>query len=167
VSGFELVAAGLSAAATALSAVGALRQGQAAAATAKYNEAIDAQKAQQARDAAAVQAGQVQRDTTAQIGQQEAAYAAGGVDMSGSPLLVMSDTASQGALKAALTKWQGETQATADLNQSALDSAQGRAAQQGSIIQAGSSLLTGALKAGQLAFPAAPGAGTSPAKPGP
>lgn len=160
-SGLEILA-GLSALGTAVSAAGSVAQGNAAAATAKYNEAVEQQRAQQARDVAGVQAGQIQRQTQSQIGQQEAAYAAGGVELQGSPLLVMSDTASQGALKAALTTWQGQTEAAADLNQAALDSAQGQAAQQAGYIRAGGSLLTGAAQAGQMSglF-----AGTSPAAP--
>lgn len=136
-------AAGMGMLGAGLSAVGALQQGNETAKMDKYNEAVQAQRAQQALSVSSVQAGQDQLQTRSMIANQQAAFAAGGLDMAGSPLLVMSSTASQGALKAALTRWQGETEATSDLQTGRLDSMQAAAAQSAGYTNAGSTLLSG------------------------
>lgn len=138
-----LVMMGLSAA---VSAMGAMAQGNAQAGMAKYNEDVQQQNAETAKSVAATQAGQQQLQTRDQIAQQEAAYAGAGLDMNGTPLLVMQQTARQGALKSALTQWQGATAANADMNQAALDSYQGQQASTSSMLQAGTTLLTSASK---------------------
>jgi len=143
-----------------VSALGAIQQGNATAAADKYNAEVEQQRAQQAQETAAAQAGQEQVQSRANVGQQEAAFAAGGLDVgSGTPLLVMSDTAAKGELKAALTQWQGQTQAAADVSQGTLDTAQGQAASTAGGIKAGSTLLTGLTQAGMSYYG---GAGTSP-----
>lgn len=164
----EGVALGISlamtAAAAAVSAVGAIQQGAAASAMGKYNQSVAAANAETARTAAAAQAGQIDRQNAQQMGAVAAAYGAASLDTQGTPLLVMSDLKRQGALKQALATWQGETQAAADLNQGQQAGMQAKAAQTASYYTAGSTLLTGLGRAAG-SFYSPTGAGTSPVVP--
>jgi hypothetical protein len=148
----------------AVSAAGAIKQGNDQAAIADYNAKVGEVNAQQAQAEAAVNAGQQDRQTRQTLGQAAAAYGAAGVDMTGSPLDVMMDSASQGELAKRLILYQGDTKAAALRQGASVSEAQGGAAQTAGYFSAGSTLLT---SAGSIAYKAgqgAPGstAGTSP-----
>ena len=89
-----------SVAATAVSAMGSMQAGAQAKATANYNAQVDQVKATTAEMQSQSQATQDAANTQRQLGQAEAAYGAGGVDMTGTPLAVMSDLATQGECSA-------------------------------------------------------------------
>ncbi len=147
----------IAAAGSAVSAFGAIQQGQQASAAASYNAQAESQRATQQLQASQSQAQIVDQQNREKLGEAASAFGAAGVDMSGTPLSVMSSLASKGELNKQLTLYQGKLGALASTNQAALDTAQGNAAASGSIIKAGSTLLTGPYQAGQ-GF-----AGTSPA----
>lgn len=134
----------LTAVGSAVSAVGSYQAGQEQAAADKYNSQVATVKSQQDTLDAQATAAQQAQQTKQQVAEQASAFAAGGVDMSGTPLSVMLSTATQGELQRQLTLWQGGTQATADKQQAALDTASGAAAASAGTTKAGSTLLTGA-----------------------
>lgn len=117
-----LLAAGASALGTVTSAVGAINQGYATQEAEQYNATLAQQQAQTAIQTSQEQAQQVQYQTHQTVGQQVANAGASGVDPNqGSPLSVMSDTATQGELNRQLTLWQGQSQAVSLQNQAAQD----------------------------------------------
>lgn len=159
-------AAPLAVAGSLAGAAGTLMAGQQAASVGKYNAAVDQQRAQIATDQSQAQAAIDEANNTRRQGAATAAYGASGVALTGTPLEVMTDLATQGELTKRLDIYKGNLTATADQQQAALDSAQGASAQIGSYFGAGSTLLTGALNAARNAYTPS-GPGTSPAAKGP
>jgi hypothetical protein len=115
-------------AATAAQAIGALQQGQAASNAANYNAQVAANNAEIARQQGAAAQEQQQRDSIRKIGAMRAGYGASGVEMSGSPLDVLSDSVAQATLDGLTTKYNYDVRANgysaqADLNRSQASSA--------------------------------------------
>ena len=124
---------------------------ESAANASRYNAALETQRAQQARDAAAA------NETTAQlkgkllISHQRAAAAAAGVDPNnGSPLELMTDTAQQTTLDALRIRYGGAVQSADLVNQAASDTftagryeAAGAAAAAALPARLGATILTG------------------------
>lgn len=103
---------------------------------------VDALAAQTAT-AGATRSAQLEQQTARQVGAQRAAAGASGVDPNqGSPLAVMSDTATQGELGRQLSDWQTTNQVNALLQQGQLDVFQGRQAQSAGTTAALSTLLS-------------------------
>jgi hypothetical protein len=146
-----------------MAAGGAIKQGQAQKAQAKYQSAVERNNATiagwQAEDA--TKRGQIaeqrQRLATSRLaGAQRAGMASSGVELtSGSPLDVLGDTAQLGELDALTIRSNAEREAygarvqqSSLTAQSGLTQMAGRDAQQASYISAGSSLLSSAATAG-------------------
>jgi hypothetical protein len=145
VSGIEEVAAIAALAGTAVSAAAAIQQGQQAKAAGEYNAQVDANNAKVAADAAAAQEQQKALETNRLIGTEKAVAAASGVDpSSGSPLAVMSDTASRGTLDALRIRYQGQLGVNADTSDAAMQRYTGAQAAAGGFTKAGATVLTGA-----------------------
>jgi type II secretory pathway pseudopilin PulG len=142
---------GIAIAGAAASAVGSIKAGNEQAAVDKYNAGMQQQQANESLAAGNTQAAIGQQQTTEKMGQAAAAYGAAGVDMSGSPLEVMSSLAAKGELNRRLTLYQGQTGAAKATNQAGLDLASGGMAQQAGVMQAGTTLLTAAGKIGTMA----------------
>ncbi len=137
----------LIAAATAVSAAGAISSGKAASAQAKYQAAVAAQQAEYQRKLAASQERQARQQHSAALGRQRALFAARGADLtSGSPLLSQIDTAADAELEARMIRSRGDASANDSLNKANLYRMQGRAAKSQSYYSAGTTLLTGAAK---------------------
>jgi hypothetical protein len=151
------IAAGVSTAAavagTAVSAIGAIKAGNQTAAVDNYNAQVEQQKAGIASDQSQDQAAIDAANTKRQMGQAAADFGAAGVDMTGTPLSVMSDLATQGELTRRLDIYKGQLTSASDTQQGVLDMAQGSAAKTASIYQAGSTLLTGAFNTGRNYVP--------------
>jgi hypothetical protein len=144
-----------------IAAGGALAAGQQQQAIYNYNAGVERTNAATAITTSETNAGIIAQQTRARMGEASAAYGAGGVQMSGSPLAVMASLAAKGELNKQLVLFQGRTQSQADTAQSAIQTAEGTAASTAGAIRAGGSLLTGT---GQfLSAMNAYGAGTSPA----
>lgn len=141
------VATVASVAGTAVSAIGSIQAGNQAKATADYNAQVESQRAQIAAQQSQNQAAIDETNSRRKMGEAASAYGAAGVDMSGTPLSVMSDLATQGELTRRLDIYKGQLNTTADQQQGALDTAGGAAQQSASYLQAGSTLLTGTAKA--------------------
>ena len=134
----------LMAGAAVVSAVGAVRQGQAAAASADYNAKVAEQNAQiaNAQGNAAVEA--QQRDAQRRMGAAVAAYGASGVQLSdGSPMDVLEESARNSALDAATLKYNYRLRGMGFENQAALSSAQSGFASTSGYLNAGAALASG------------------------
>lgn len=83
---------------------------------------------------------------------QRSLYGKSGVDMSGSPLLVMEDTAAEGELDALAIRYGGNVEAAQQRSAANLYRMQGGAAATSGYIQAGSTLLQGAANVKQSQF---------------
>lgn len=132
-------------AAAAVSAYSAVRQGQAAKAASDFNTAIDKQNATLARQDAAMQAQQQDRENFLRLGSIRAAQGkAGGAAGEGSVLDVIGDVAAQGELQRQYDVYQGGMKARGYNNTASLDQSQGKNALTSSYYKAGSELLSGA-----------------------
>ena len=120
----------------AISAVGAIKQGQDAQNAANYNASVAEQTSQEQARRDAIQARMV-------IGQDRANYGASGVTTEGSPLDVLQQSAKMAELDKLTTIYAGATQA-------ASYRAQGKAARTASYFQAAGALAGGASKFSSL-----------------
>lgn len=137
------IAAGAAIAGTAVAVMGQVQAGQQAAAVGRYNQQLADQQATIARQQSQTQAAIDEANARRKMGEAESAYGAAGVDMSGTPLAVLTDLATQSELNKRLDIYRGSIGAMTDTQQGQIYAAQGSAQQAGSIFQAGSSLLTG------------------------
>ena len=123
---------------------GSISAGKAAENTANYNAKVAENNATAERQRAAYEAS-ITRDRVKQVmGAQRAAAASSGLDVqSGTPVAVLGDTAKSGELDVLARLYGGESQATALQNDATMFRAQGKAQKKASMINAGTSLLTG------------------------
>lgn len=130
--------------ATVGSAAGMVYSGMKQAEAEEYNAKVREQAARAAQDKAAYDE-QLHRDRVKKLlSTQRALYGASGVQMSGSPLLTLEDTAGQGELDALAIRHGGNVEASQQRSAATLSRMQGKAALTSSYIQAGSTLLSGA-----------------------
>jgi hypothetical protein len=135
-------------AATAVSAVGAISAGNAQKNAAGYNAAVDRNNSIQAQNAADAQAVVQDQNTKAKLGAQKVAYAASGVDPNtGTPLDVMTNTATQGKLDALTLRYGGQVQGLRNQSAATIAEYEGSQAQTAGYLGAAGSLLTGGAKA--------------------
>lgn len=130
------------AASAAISAIGAIRQGQAADAAARFNATVAEQNAGIARQQAAANAEQIQRQNLLRMGSLAAAQGKSGGNMSGSVVDVLGDVAAQGELERQNAIYGGELQARGFQNTATLDRSQGENAVTSSYFKAGGELLS-------------------------
>lgn len=133
------------AAGTALSVFGSLQGGKAAKAAADFNQKINLQNAEIARQEASDQARVIDRQNYLLAGAIRAAQGASGGKQQGSVLDVIADAAAQGELEKQMVIYRGELKARGYTNTAMLDEMGGDAAQSGSYWKAGSELLSGAV----------------------
>lgn len=139
-----MVAAGVGALGTVVQSLGALQQGQATQQAENYNAELAEQQAVTVQQTAAQQAEQEQYEVHQTTGQQVANAGQSGVDPNqGSPLSVISDTATQGQLEAQTLLWQGKSQAIALQNQGQQDLYAGQQAAAAAPVNAFGTFLTG------------------------
>jgi hypothetical protein len=150
-------------ASTAVSAAGAIQQGQAQAAQGRaqqqaqqYNAVIKDQNARLARQQAGSREEQQRRQSRQLMGQQRAALAQAGIGMMGSALDIEEQSAVRAELDALTIAYEGELQAKGmlaaaqqDLFQGEMALAAGKGEQAASYISAGASLLSGAARYGE------------------
>lgn len=132
---------------TLVSAMGAIQQGNAAAAAADYNARLAEQNATIATQQAAEKERQQRILARKQIGSARAAYGASGVTMEGSPLDVLEESAYNSELDALTLRYGGQIESMGLRNQAALERMQGKSAKTAGYMNAGSSLLLGGAKA--------------------
>lgn len=138
-------------ASAAVSAYGAVRQGQATKAASKFNAAVADQNAAIARQEARDLAMQQSRENYLRLGAIRAAQGkSGGAAGEGSVLDVIGDAASQGELQRQYILRSGEMKAAGYTNTGMLDRMSGKNAQTAGYLQAGSELLAGGAEYGTL-----------------
>lgn len=114
---------------------------------ADYNAKVADVEAENARNKAAYEE-QAHRENLKRIlSSQQALYGKAGVDMSGTPLLVMEETAKQGELDALAIRYGGDVAAARARSEANLYKMKSSSAKSTGYMAAGSSLLTGASKA--------------------
>jgi hypothetical protein len=152
-----LMLAGVAAAGTVVSAVGQIRQGQAAEAVGGYNAQIAQQNAQVAEEnaveaerAARAREAQSRQESRRVLARQRALAGVSGVATEGSPLLVMLESSRQAELDALRERYAGAIEARRARQQGALARAGGQLSQyeaqqygRAARIGAGTTLLTG------------------------
>lgn len=152
----------LVAASTAMTAVGTIQQGQAAASQAnaqqqaqQYNAIVKKQNAALARQQAGAREEQQRRGARQVLGQQRAALAQAGIGEGGSALDIEEQSAVRAELDALTIAYEGELQAKGllasaqqDIYQGEVAAAAGENAKTASYISAGSSILSGAASYG-------------------
>lgn len=130
----------------AVSAIGALRQGEVSAASSRYNATISEQNAQIARQDAADKARQADRETYLRLGAIKAAQGhSGGTAGSGSVLDVLGDVAAQSELEKQTILYRGEQAARGYTNTANLDRASADNAENSGWLKAGTELLGGGM----------------------
>lgn len=134
----------------AVSAYGAIQQGQQAESAAKYNAKVARNQAQSARDAANADAETQRRHYDRVLAAQRARYGASGVDTEGSPLLVMLDSEEEAALDIARVKHGGAVAAQGLEAEAQLQRYQGQQAKRQSYLAATGAILSGVAQAGSI-----------------
>lgn len=142
-------AVGTTIAGTAMQAYGQYREGKSQEAMHEYNAQVQANQAKQEEWAAAYDADMLRERGRKFRATQRTKYAASGVTMEGSPLLVLEDTARQIGRDVVMTRYGGQRRAGYYRSQSGLSLFKGREAMQAGRIGAGKSLLSGASTAFQ------------------
>lgn len=140
------IAAVASVAGSVMSAVGAMQQSRAQAASAEYNAKVSDEQAKAARDAAAVEAEDRRRAGMDQRASAIAARGASGIALAGTPLLVDEDILGRIELDAARTRHAGEAKAVQNENQARLDRFTASNYRAAGPLSAGASLLGGISK---------------------
>lgn len=129
----------------AVSAVGAVQQGQAANKQGKLQSAFLLQQAEGERQAAAARESDFRKSQSREMARRRAALGASGVVQStGSPLLASEDFAGEVELQALRIRQGGEVSATRLQQQASLARLQGKNAQTGGFLRGGSLLVSGA-----------------------
>ena len=143
-----LIALGVGLAGTTLSSVGQIQAGRAQKAGYDYNAKVNEADAVAAR-ASAAREEEVHREKLKRLmGTQKAVFGAAGVEMEGSPLLILMNTAAEGEREAEFIKYGGEVEATKSLNEARLNRLYGRTVAKSGIIGGASTFLTGLGQAG-------------------
>ena len=132
---------------TALSAVSAIQQGQAANAQSRLQAGILEQQAERDRQVAESDEADFRKEQSRLLAKRRARLGASGVDpAAGSPLLVSEDIAGETELGALRIRAGGETTATRLEQEAGLERFTGRAARTAGLFRGGALLLTGASK---------------------
>lgn len=138
-----IVIAAIAVAGAAVSAVGAIKQGQAAEAAANYNAAVAENNGKMAIDQASLQEDQQRRQSRAQLGQMRAQYAASGIQLEGTPMDVLEMSARDAELDALTIRYGGQMRALGYKNDAALSRFEGSTAASNANWKAGGTMLQG------------------------
>jgi hypothetical protein len=130
--------------ATVVSSGASIVQGVQASNAAKANARAYEADAVAAQQAAALAEQQSRRESERLLSTQRARYAAAGVTLEGSPLLVQVDSAKQAELEALTIRYGGNVEATANRNKAAFQRSNASAYRAAGLINAGQTLLAGA-----------------------
>jgi hypothetical protein len=128
----------------AVQAIGAMKQGEAAADAAEYNKANALQNAEAARQSAAIEASRSRMLANKTLGAMRANFAATGVARTGSVEDVLADSAAQAKLDELLIRHRGELQARGYKAEAGLAGMQASAAREGAMFGAAGALIGGA-----------------------
>ena len=128
---------------TAMSALGAISQGNAEASAAKYHAKMSEMNAANARAQASVNEDAQRRQARRFLGTQRASFAQAGIGLSGSAEDVMAQSAVDAELDALNIRYQGELEAAGMTNEANLQRMRAKNARSGGFMTAGAKLLSG------------------------
>lgn len=134
----------------ATTAIGAIREGNAAEATAETQAEIAEQQAQGQRNVAQFQVAQERRERRRAFGQQVAQLGSQGTALTGQPIDLLADSAKQDELALQSIRFQSEIAARNRDNEAALTRFRGRQARSDGIFKAGTALLTGGTEIAEM-----------------
>lgn len=140
----------ISAIGTAVSVVSAIGGAMTQRDSAKYNAKVAENNAIASRQQAAANAEAQQRDARMRIGQMEANYAASGVSLEGSPLEILEQSARNSEMDRLNILYGGELRAGNYGAEAQLNKSRASSAMTSGFIRAGSELMSGAARYGQL-----------------
>lgn len=140
----------ISAIGAAVSVVSAIGSGMAQRDSAKYNAQVAENNAIAARQQATANAEAQQRDARLRIGQMEANYASSGVSLEGSPLEILEQSARNSEMDRLTILYGGELRAGNYGAEAQLNKSRASSAMTSGFIRAGSELMSGAARYGQL-----------------
>jgi hypothetical protein len=119
-------------------------------AAAKFNRQLALNEAEHAKNAAALEAQHQREASETFLARQRALIGASGVEFSGSPLAVLTETAQRAEREAQIIEYGGQVLSAGRLSQSDLYGFAARNARRAGPIGAGSTLLTGVSNAGSI-----------------
>jgi hypothetical protein len=134
-------------AAAGVTTAGTIQSGRAQAKMAEYNAQVAEREAAIAATGAEFEEAQFRRESKRLTATQRVRFAKSGVKPSGSPLLVMEDTAVETERNALAIRYGGSLEAARATSRASLERFGGRQAKKVSYYRAGGSLLTGASRA--------------------
>jgi hypothetical protein len=117
--------------------------GNAQAQASYFNAAVAQQNAIAVRQAAAVEAAQQARKNRSSLETVRSKYLMSGIDLEGTPMMVLDETNANMALDVDLIRHKGEVQATNYLNQASMDTFHGQSSQAAGEARAQGSILGG------------------------
>lgn len=126
----------------AMQAYGQYQEGQDAKKASEYNASISRQEAELARQSGALDAERQRKQTGKIVGTQKTQYGASGVELTGSPLDVMIETAAEGELDARIIEYNANVLAAKGMSQAAYDEKLAGIYERSGMMKAGSTLLT-------------------------
>ena len=144
---------------TAFSAIGGIQQGKAASNAATYNAQIAERNAIIARQQAAADEQRQRRMGVLRLGAARAAYGEAGVELEGSPLDILEQSAAQEELDALTIRYKGELRGMGAESEAALNRAQAPSLLTQGYMKAGSAVLLGGAQA--LRYDTGRGGGTN------
>lgn len=127
---------------TGISAYSSYREGQDAAEASRYNAEISRQNASMVEASGALDAARQRKQVSRLIGTQKALYGGAGVELTGSPLDVMINTAAEGELDAQIIEYNTKVKSMGMMSQAAYDEKLAGIYERSGIFKAGSTLLT-------------------------
>jgi hypothetical protein len=146
---------------TAVQAIGAIQQGNAANAAAKYNAQVARNNAIAARQTAAANAAREERLSRKRLGTLRAGVGASGITLEGTPLDLFEDSAAEEELQRLSILHGGEVESIGFENTSQLELARGRAAKRAGYMKAASTILLGGAKASAASSTSSGGSSSS------
>lgn len=131
-------------AAAVIAAGGALYSGEQQRKAASYSADVAEQAARAAQEKVAYDETMHREKIRKNLSTMRSLYGRAGVDMTGTPLLALEESAAQGEMDALAIRYGGDVAAARQRSEAGLLKIQGKAAQTSSYFQAGSTLLQGA-----------------------
>lgn len=149
-----ILAIGATVAGSAVSAIGAINQGDAANQAAKYNATAMEQEARRTNEEAAIRAGEVARRTRQTLAASRAGAATNGFEIEGSIGDLLGQAERQGNLDALTAVYEGNTRAQGLRSKATLTRFEGRQAQRAGYTQALGSIFSGAGRSASIGYQA-------------
>jgi len=133
---------------TAASVYGSYKEGQDAAEASRYNASIARESAGMTEQAGALDAQRQRKQVSRVISAQKAQAGASGIELTGSPLDVMIESATEGELDAQIIEYNTKVRARGFMSQASYDDQLATTQERAGLFKAGTTLLTSATQIG-------------------